>query len=193
MWQSLLSLFVFAYALGSIPFALLVGKGKGIDLRKVGSGNLGATNVYRVLGFRYAILVFGLDAMKGFIPTQLALNYFDQPWMHIAIGCMAVLGHSLSIFAGFKGGKGAATGLGVLMAISPDVFGIIAMVAIIGISLFRYVAPVSILCSLIAPLLLWWMAYPPAYIGFVSVISLFIILRHKANIVRLIQGKENKI
>jgi glycerol-3-phosphate acyltransferase PlsY len=192
-WPPFLSLLLLAYGLGAIPFAYWAGKLKGIDLRTVGSGNLGATNVYRVLGLRYAVLVFVLDAVKGFIPTYLALNFFEQPWIHIVIGCMAVVGHSLSFFVKFKGGKGAATGMGVLAAISPDVFSILLVLAVTGIFLFRYVAPITIACSVLAPLLLWWFDYPIPYIGIVTLASLFIVWRHRANIVRLIRGQENKI
>ena len=184
---------ILAYFLGAIPFSLLISRAKGVDLRQVGSGNLGATNVYRAMGLKYAIIVFALDALKGYIPTYLILNISDQPWLHVGIGFLSILGHSLSPFVNFKGGKGAATGLGVLLALSPDVFGTLAVVAAIGIGVTRYVAPITILCCILAPILLYIMNYPFTYVVFVSVIGLFIIYRHKSNIIRLIQGKENKV
>lgn len=187
-----LSLGILAFFLGSIPFSLIVSKLKGVDLRNIGSGNLGATNVYRAMGWKYAFVVFLLDAIKGYIPTHLALNHND-PLLHILIGFMAILGHSLTPFARFKGGKGAATGLGVLMAISPDVCGILIVVASLLIYFTRYVAPVTLLCSVLAPILLWFFHYPSEYGITVSLISLFIVYRHKANIIRLIQGKENRL
>jgi len=185
--------FFLAYLLGAIPFSLIVCKLKGIDLRQVGSGNLGATNVYRACGLSLGILVFILDALKGYIPTLLALNFFDHPWLHVGIGFSAIVGHSLSPFVKFKGGKGAATGLGVLMAISPDVCGIIALIAVLGIGITRYVAPTTIVCSILAPVLLWLLDYPLAYVGFVSIASVFVIWRHRANIIRLYKGVENKV
>ena len=186
-----LSLGILAFFLGSMPFSLIVSKLKGIDLRQIGSGNLGATNVYRAMGWKYALIVFLLDAIKGYIPTYLALDHVD-PLLHIGIGFLAILGHSLSPFARFKGGKGAATGLGVLMAISPDVCGIVIAIAIVLIYLTRYVAPVTVLCSVLAPILLLWFNYPREYGITVSLIAMFIVYRHKANIARLIQGKENR-
>lgn len=188
-----LFLAIFAYFVGAIPFSLIVSSLKGIDLRKIGSGNLGATNVYRAMGLPYAILVFVLDALKGFIPTFLVLNSTNQPWLHVGIGFLAIVGHSLSPFVRFKGGKGAATGLGVLLALSPDVFAILAVIAVLGIGITRYVAPTTIICCMLAPVLLYFLHYPSTYVGFVSVIALFIIYRHKDNIRRLFQGRENRV
>jgi acyl phosphate:glycerol-3-phosphate acyltransferase len=188
-----IGLLILAYLLGAIPFALLTCKLKGIDLRAVGSGNLGATNVYRAAGLPLAIFVFILDALKGFIPTYLALNISENPWTHIGIGAMAIIGHSLSPFVKFKGGKGAATGMGVLLAISPDVLGIIAIMAVLGISITRYVSLTTLICCIAAPILLVLLGYPNAYSYCVAVISLFVIWRHKPNIIRLINGQEHKI
>ncbi|NBV83096.1 glycerol-3-phosphate 1-O-acyltransferase [bacterium] len=186
------ALAVVSFFLGSIPFSLLVSKAKGIDLRSIGSGNLGATNVYRAMGFKYAALVFALDAIKGAIPTWISLSN-ESPTIHIGIACIAIVGHSLSPFVKFKGGKGAATGLGVLSVLATDVFGILFIVAAILIGVTRYVAPTTIVCSLLAPLLLYWFNYPIPYVVFTSLISAFIIYRHRTNITRLIQGKENRV
>ncbi len=192
MFTQPISLIVGSYVLGALPFSLIVSRIKGIDLRKVGSGNLGATNVYRAMGFKYALVVFLLDAIKGYIPTHIALNLTD-PSMHILVGFMAIVGHSLSPFVKFKGGKGAATGIGVLMAISPDVCSIVALIAIAMIAIFRYVSLATILCSLLTPLLLWGFGYPIEYVTFVGIISAFIIVRHRPNIQRLLTGQENKV
>lgn len=188
----LLVLSIVSFFLGAIPFSLIVSKAKGINLRAIGSGNLGATNVYRAMGWKYAVFVFFLDALKGYIPTHLALNLTD-PMLHIVIGFFAIIGHSLTPFAKFKGGKGAATGLGVLMAISPDVCSIIIVIAAVLIYFTRYVAPVTLLCSILAPILLMLFHYPTEYGVTVSLVSIFIVYRHKANVIRLIQGKENKV
>ena len=177
---------------GSIPFSLLISKVRGVDLRAVGSGNLGATNVYRAMGFKAALLVFSLDAIKGAIPTWIALNN-DSPTIHIIIAGLAIVGHSLSPFVKFKGGKGAATGLGVLAVLATDVFGVLFIVAAILIAVTRYVAPTTIICSLLAPILLFLFDYPLPYVGFTSLIALFIIYRHQTNIIRLIKGTENRV
>lgn len=189
-----ISLFVIAYFLGAIPFSLLISKIKGIDLRKVGSGNFGATNVYRAMGLFYAVLVFSLDVLKAFIPTYLAMQYFPNiPFLHIGVGFTAVMGHSLSVFLNFKGGKGAACGVGVLCAISPVVSLIVFTLSVLLIVTFKYVAPVTILSSLLTPILLWVFDAPFPYIISVGLVCVFIIYRHRSNISRLIQGKENKI
>ena len=108
-----------AYLLGSMPFGLWVTQSRGIDLRSTGSGNIGATNVYRQAGWKLALIVFLLDGAKGTLPTLFAIHYLPAPWMHILVGLCAILGHSYPVFAQFKGGKGAATGLGLLLALSP--------------------------------------------------------------------------
>lgn len=190
---SLIGLGVLAFFLGSIPFALLAGKITGIDLRKQGSGNLGATNVFRVLGWKWGLFIFLLDGIKGYIPTFIALDMSDDPLIHILIGFLAILGHSLSPFVKFKGGKGAATGLGVIAALSPNVFGIVFAIAVILIGLFRYVAPVTILCSVITPILQYYLGYPEEYAVVTAFIAIFIIIRHKDNIRRLLRGEENQI
>lgn len=199
---------IFSYLLGSIPFSLLVAKCRGVNLRQFGSGNLGATNVYRALGLPYASLVFFLDAVKGFIPTQIALTQGgpellhrlglhtgigEQPLMHVLIGGLAILGHTFSPFLKFKGGKGVATGLGVILALSPQIFGILFTLGMTGILITRYVSPVSILSSILLPFLMWGFGYPKEYWLFTGIISLYIVYKHKTNIVRLLHGTENKI
>jgi glycerol-3-phosphate acyltransferase PlsY len=198
----------FAYLLGAIPFSVIVAKARGVDLRQCGSGNLGATNVYRTLGFGYALLVFVLDALKGFIPTQLALTqvgpeFFhsiglhpgigEQPLIHVIVGGFAILGHTFSPFVKFKGGKGVATGLGVILALSPEVFGILFTVGVTMILITRYVSPVSIISSILLPFLMWGFGYPKEYWLFTGIVGLYIVYKHKANIVRLLNGTENKI
>ncbi|MFT5171741.1 MAG: glycerol-3-phosphate acyltransferase PlsY [Candidatus Marinamargulisbacteria bacterium] len=190
---NLVTLGIASFFLGAVPFALIVTRIKGVDLRKVGSGNLGATNVYRALGLKYALLVFAMDALKGYIPVYFVLTGAEDPLAHILIGFLAILGHSFSPFVGFKGGKGAATGLGVLCGLSPHVFLIVFVVAAVSIYLTRMVAPVSILCSLFVPVLLRLFSYPIEYIWVTGLIAGFILVRHRANVVRLFKGTENKI
>ncbi len=184
---------MFTYLVAAIPFGLIVAKSKGIDLRTVGSGNIGSTNVYRALGIKYAVIVFILDSIKGAIPTYLAIYFIDNPWVHVAIGAIAIVGHSLSCFVKFKGGKGAATAIGVIIALGPSVSVITILLAIVMIAITRIVSLTTITCSVLTPLLFYIFDYPLEYTLSLAVIAMFIIARHRANIVRLIQNKENKI
>ena len=189
----IISLVMLAYFLGSISFAKLITGLKGIDLRQVGSGNLGATNVYRACGLKVAVVVFFLDALKAAIPTAIAIMILTNPWAHIGVGAMTVVGHSLSVFVSFKGGKGVAPSLGVLFAIAPVITLIVFVVGVSLISIFRYVAPVSIVGSIAFPVLLYCYDYPLPYVIVVSLLALFIIVRHRTNIHRLLKGQENRI
>ena len=194
MDYSTLSLYIIgAYFLGAIPFSVLISRLMGVDLTKVGSGNFGATNVYRALGIKIAVIVFLLDAAKAYIPTYLALQFFSEPWIHIVIGLFSVVGHTFSIFVRFKGGKGIAPSLGVLFALAPPVTGIVFVIGVTLISLFRYVAPVSMLGAVLFPILLYGFGYPHEYTLIVLLLALYIVWRHRSNIGRLLQGKEHKI
>ena len=141
----ILSLFFLSYFIGAISFSSIVAYFKEVDLREVGSGNLGATNVYRAFGFKIAFFVFVCDVLKGFAPVYVSIYYFpDSYLLHLGLGFIAILGHSYSVFVQFKGGKGVATGLGVLLAIQPIVFAIVFATSVILILSLRMVAPASI-------------------------------------------------
>jgi len=190
----IIAAFVATYVVAAIPFALIVSRSQGVDLRKIGSGNIGATNVYRSMGFKWAVIVFLLDAIKGFIPTIVIINVYNHmPILHVLIAAMAIFAHSYTVFANFKGGKGAATGLGVLLALSPIIFIGIAVLAIVIILKTRYVSVGTMTCCVLIPISFFLLSYPWVYTFFVSFICLFVIYRHKPNIKRLIAGKENKI
>lgn len=190
----LLGVILGAYLLAAIPFSVWVARAKGVDLRKVGSGNLGATNVYRSLGIRYAAIVFALDVFKGFLPVYVSMWLWPAAyWAHVGVGVVCIIGHSWSVFVGFKGGKGAATGLGVLLALSEGVFLFLALVAALLIWRTRYVSVATLTCAVLAPILFIFFGYPLTYIVFVTVISILIIFRHRANIERLIEGRENRV
>jgi len=182
-----------SFFVGTISFAALISRFKGVNLREVGSKNLGATNVYRAMGLPYAILVFSLDLFKGYLPTFLALDKLEQPHFHILIGFLAILGHSFSPWVRFKGGKGAATGLGVLLALCPDVFAVVFVLALVLILITRYVGPVTVLCSILIPILMYFFDYPTAYIYPMIAVALFVVFRHKDNIKRFLKGQENKV
>ncbi len=187
------SLFIGTYLIAAIPFGIVISRLKGINLREVGSGNIGATNVYRALGWKYALAVFLLDGFKGWLPTFLIIQWESVTWLHITIGFIAIVGHSLSCFVKFKGGKGAATGIGVILALSPKICFIVILIAFGLIFWKRYVSLATIVCSLITPALFYYFKYPIPYTLFLLLISVFIIVRHQANIIRLIRGTENKI
>ncbi|MFA5879563.1 MAG: glycerol-3-phosphate 1-O-acyltransferase PlsY [Candidatus Margulisiibacteriota bacterium] len=187
-------LFIFTYLVSAIPFGLIVSNYKGVNLRKIGSGNIGATNVYRALGFKWAALVFALDAFKGALPLCMTILLFPQYYLlHVFIAITAILGHTLSVFAQFKGGKGAATGLGVLLILSPPIFLITALIAFIIIFLSRTISIGTISCCVLLPFLFYFFKYPPIYIFFVGLVCLYVIYRHQANVKRIIEGTESKI
>ena len=182
-----------AYVIGSISFAQIAGKLNGVNLREHGSGNLGATNVGRVCGKYWGIAVLILDCLKGFVPTYFAMQYFQSPWWHVAVGAVVIIGHSLSVFANFKGGKGVASALGMLIALNPSVAGVILGIVICVIAITKYVSLGSIIGCILMPIGFYYVKAPMAYLVVVSIMGVFIIWRHRSNVVRLLQGKENKL
>lgn len=206
-------LIFFAYFLGAIPFGLLIARTQGVDLRKVGSGNIGATNVMRSLGKRMGYTCFALDVAKGLIPMLLVPAFgltddnpsTNQLSLWLAVGCAAVLGHIFPIYLGFKGGKGVATSLGVVLGIWPyyTVCGLITFgLWLIIFLIWRYVSLASILAAIAFPIALtaltlifsnWQFAQLwPLYIVAV-LMPLLVVARHAENIKRLLEGSENKI
>ena len=163
-WIMALPATLVSYLAGAIPFGLLIARQlKGIDIRSVGSGNIGATNVGRLLGFRFFLLVFALDLLKGLIPTlglPLALRSLGVPVsadLPVLIGLAAILGHNFPVYLGFKGGKGVATSLGVLLALDPVACGVAAVGFFAVFLLCRYVS----LSSIAGSLRLWGRALRP--------------------------------
>ena len=213
--SSLLIILLISYLLGSIPSSLWVGKlVKGIDIRKHGSGNAGTTNTFRVLGWKAGVSVFILDFLKGFAASfwisQLAfeLSIGNGPiappgweadaFLRITCGLMAVIGHMFPVFASFKGGKGAATACGMLFGIEPISISIAFSLFLILVLTTQYVSLASISASFIYPISLLVLRYGFNYfvdgsvIIFASIIAAGIIIKHKANIKRLLKGTENK-
>lgn len=187
-----------AYLLGAVPFGLLIGRLKGIDIRQHGSGNIGATNVLRVLGKPLGITTFVLDALKGFVPSFFFPAWFGAAMepgvISVLCGAAAILGHNFPVFLGFKGGKGIATSAGVLIGIAPlaALAGVIAWVAVFFTS--RYVSLASILAAAAVIAAGWWF-YRDGHLILpvvLTVLGLLAILRHKANIQRLLNGTENR-
>lgn len=185
---------IIAFVLGAIPFGFLLGWLKGVDIRKHGSGNVGATNVARVLGKIYGVAVYILDFLKGFIPTLLAVKLFGtDSWVTAAVGMAAVMGHMFSPILGFKGGKGVATASGVLFGISP-LLGLIVFA--LWFAVFKasgYVSLGSMAAALSAIYLVGMLGYPFPVEFLVTVTAVLILVKHKSNLERLFEGRELKV
>lgn len=186
-------LVVCAYLVGSIPTGLLLAKAfGGLDIRSAGSGNIGATNVYRTMGRKVGILTLVGDCLKGVVPVVAAIR-LDLPVEWIAVvGLAAFLGHVYTVFLGFKGGKGVATALGVFLAVSP--LSVLAALAVFSLVLYkwRYVSLASITSAALMPSLVALIDKKPALVGMSLVIAALVIYKHRENIQRLKAGTENK-
>ncbi|OGT99553.1 MAG: acyl-phosphate glycerol 3-phosphate acyltransferase [Geobacteraceae bacterium GWC2_48_7] len=181
-----------AYLLGSIPTGLLLGKMYGIDVRKEGSGNIGATNLYRTVGRKVGIITLVGDCFKGLIPV-LVIKYFALPVEVAAwVGLAAFCGHVFSVFLGFKGGKGVATALGVFLGLSPLSVAIVLALFVLLMIKWRYVSLGSISAAAVMPLAVYLFGNGPTVIFVTSIISLIVIARHYENIRRLLAGTENR-
>lgn len=194
---------VAAYVIGAIPFGYLIAKMvRGIDIRTEGSGNVGATNVFRVVGKRWGVLALILDVLKGVlavqvVPSLIPAGTLNPDVLALILGIVAVCGHNWTIFLGFKGGKGVATTCGVMLALFPKAILVCVAVFVVIVALTRYVSLGSIIGACCFPVLLW-VFYSgrdsfAASLVFGLVLAYFIIIRHKANIKRLLKGQENKI
>ena len=186
-----------AYLLGSIPNGLLIARLKGVDLQKVGSGNIGATNVFRCVGKGWGIAAFVLDAVKGFVPAFFFPRLLESapPWLGLACGVAAVAGHNWPVWLKFKGGKGVSTSAGMLLGIAPAAVGVGFAVFALTVALTRFVSLGSILAAI---------AVPAAYLGMngaenrllagaLVVMGALVIFKHRANVGRLLRGIEPRI
>jgi len=204
-----------AYLLGSIPFGFLVAKAKGVDIRSVGSGNIGATNAMRVLGKPAGIFVLLMDALKGWIACKilppLVFNwlaphfsglyvYFQnepvelQTKFYVLAGICAVLGHNYTCWLKFKGGKGIATTAGVYLALAPWALLVALVVFIIALALTRYASVGSVSAAVALPITVWVMTPQNLLLGIVTTaLGLLAIYKHKSNIQRLMAGTENRL
>ncbi len=184
---------IFSYLLGSIPNGLIFGKliwHK--DLRQFGSKNIGATNAWRVLGRQAGILIFLLDFLKGALSVKLAEIFIGDAWAMICAGILAILGHTFSIFLKLHGGKGVATGLGVIAMMMPKVTAIVFLIWLAIFIATRYVSVASIIAAASTPILAFIFGEPTEFVLFGLAAALFIIFRHRENILRLRDGKENR-
>ncbi len=183
---------VAAYLLGSVPFAFIAGRLHGVDLRTIGSGNLGATNVFRTLGRTVGITVMVLDIAKGAAAVLLAVALTDNPWPLVA-GALVILGHVRPVWTGFKGGKGVAVGAGALIGLVPAASGVLIVLWFLIVLITRYVSVASITCALAAAPLAWAFGAPWSYLGFIALAGLFVVWKHRENIVRLSRGEESRL
>jgi acyl phosphate:glycerol-3-phosphate acyltransferase len=187
--QEILVIFV-SYLIGSIPTGVILGAWVGIDVRSTGSGNIGATNVARVLGRGRGVLTLIADAAKGFLPVLLAFRLgFDYAGT-AGVAVAAFLGHLYPVYLRFRGGKGVATAFGVLFGLAPLATVILAVVFGAAVLISRIVSLGSISAALAVPVVLWLLSYPPLLIGTGTFFGAMVILRHRANIQRLLAGDE---
>lgn len=211
----LATIIILSYLVGSIPTSIIISKAvKGIDIRNYGSGNAGGTNVMRVLGWKHGVLVILLDALKGAIavvliarlhygvlPFQNVSPFDDFTLVQIIAGISAVIGHIWTVFAGFKGGKGIATALGMLLMIITVDMLIAVGIFLIVVSISRYVSLGSIVSAVVVPLSMVFRenvlhTHIEGYntlLPFVIGVSLLVIFTHRKNLVRLLNGTENKL
>lgn len=185
-------LLIGAYLLGSVPTGLLLAKALGVNIREAGSGNIGATNVYRTIGRKLGILTLVGDCLKGLIPVLIA-KWLDLPDVWVAaIGLAALLGHVFTIFLGFKGGKGVATALGVFLGTSP--LSVLVAIAVFALVLYiwRYVSLASIVAAALIPGIVRILGGKPEFILMSLAIAAVVIFRHRENIARLKNGTESK-
>ncbi|MBL0359042.1 MAG: glycerol-3-phosphate 1-O-acyltransferase PlsY [Chitinophagaceae bacterium] len=200
--KELILIFV-AYLIGSVPTALMISrKFFGIDIREYGSGNMGATNTFRVLGSRYGTIVMVMDILKGmaavalfnFLPYYLH-NEWDRTNLMVGLGLAAVLGHIFPIFADFKGGKGVATLFGMILAVQPVIAASCVGVFLLVLFLTRYVSLSSILAGVALPIcVLWiWNDDVTIYRIFAVLVAFMVVLTHQKNIIKLLRGNESRV
>jgi len=203
--MNIITAILLSYIIGSIPFAFILAKFlKNIDLRKVGSGNIGATNLARVVGYKIGSIGLLLDIAKGVIPVIYLANFTKQPpgisqdSLRLILGLASICGHNWTIFLNFEGGKGIATSLGVLIGLSLKNILIAKVMLILGLIWFTtlfisgYVSLASIIVSISLPVFFYIFGLDKTIILFSIIISIFAIFRHKSNILRLLQHKENR-
>lgn len=187
-----------SYLIGSIPTGYIIVKlFTGQDIRTVGSGSTGATNVKRVMGKNWFFVVMLLDALKGAIPVVLtalfATAFAGIGLLPVLAAICVILGHSKSVFLNFTGGKSVASGVGTLLALDWQAGLIIAAVWGVVTWVSRYVSLGSIVALALSPLIMWFLNAPPAYIGYAVIAAIYVIYLHRENIKRLREGTENKV
>lgn len=194
----LLAVVISAYIIGSIPTGYIIVKAfTGEDIRTIGSGSTGATNVKRVMGKKWFFITLLLDAFKGALPVVLAAMFAKSftgiGLLPVLAAIAVILGHSKSIFLKFTGGKSVASGVGTILALNWQVGLIIAAIWAVITFFSRYVSVGSIIALALSPFIMWVFKAPIAYVGYCTLGALYIIWLHRSNIQRLIKGEENKV
>ncbi len=198
-WMVVMLWLLAAYLIGGIPFGFLIGKMRGVDVRTVGSKNIGATNVLRTVGKSWGFLALFCDMMKGFAPTFLCKLYAPEPWLPLVVGVTCAVGHMLTPYMKFKGGKGVATGAGMLFGLLPALTGVTLLVFICVFALSNYISLGSCAAAAFIGIAVWFPILDSVGVEnipqsiLVSLIAAFIIWKHRTNIARLRAGNENKI
>ena len=185
-----------AYLIGGIPFGYLIGRLRGVDVRTVGSKNIGATNVFRTVGKKWGLLAFACDVLKGLLPT-LAAKHFGGPALGVGVAC--VVGHMLTPYMKFRGGKGVATAFGMLIGLVPGLVGVAFALFAVVFACSNYISLGSCSAAAFLAIAVWFPILgtegaanlPQAIL--VTLIALFVIWKHRANIGRLVHGTESKI
>jgi len=187
---------VLAFLLGSIPFSQLVARLRGIDLRSVGSGNIGATNLARALGYGAGALGLLLDVLKGAAAVALARalpGEASTPAIQSLAAVLSVAGHAFTPWLGFRGGKGVATGAGAFAVLAPWATLVSALVFAVVVSLGRMVSLASVLAAAALPVAAFFLGAPRATIAAAAAVAALVVARHRENLVRLIRGTENRL
>ncbi len=186
---------VVSYLCGSIPFGVLFARARGVDLRATGSGNIGATNVARVLGKKLGAVVLLLDATKGALPVLLVRFVFagHGPYLLPAVGLAAIAGHCFSPWLYFRGGKGVATSLGVMIAADPLVAALAVLIFALLFAVFRVVSLGSLVAAVAFPVMLWFFERPAPIVALGLGAACLIVVMHHANIARLWRGRESTL
>jgi len=182
-----------SYVLGSVPSGLWMGQRlRGIDIREHGSKNIGATNTLRVLGKKLGAAALAFDILKGLLPVLIAPQVSTWPYLPLACGLAAILGHSFSLFLGFKGGKGVATSAGVFLGLAPlvTVVGIVTFAVVVGAT--RMVSAGSVSAALAMAVAVFFIPTGTVIQWVTLAVALLVILKHRANIQRILRGAENK-
>lgn len=203
--MNLLAAIILSYILGAVPFAFILAKVlKGVDLRKVGSGNIGATNLARTLGYKIGSIGLLLDMLKGIIPVTIFADLTSKNLnisidsLRLILGLSSICGHNWTIFLNFRGGKGIATSFGVLIGLAiknillAKILFIIAILWILTFLISGYVSLASMISAFFLPIFLWIFRLNQDFIFFGTVMAIFALYRHKSNIFRLLQNQENR-
>ena len=194
-WTGYLITAIVAYFVGSIPTGYLLARAKGVDIRAVGSGNIGATNVFRILGKGAGITVLLVDALKGYIPAKFlvfGVTLGTEEYHAMVAGLCAILGHNYTCWLRFKGGKGIATSAGVMVALVPAGLGIALATWLVVFAVSKYVSLASVAAAAALPVAVWLTGGSPRMIVLTAVISALAIYKHGGNIQRLMNGTEHR-